>query len=78
MKATFFSFVAAATLFATTAAAAVPVDHERALRCSPANGLGWNKPSAHVNVNKRLSKLVGEPNTAMIAVRLSLPATTRY
>lgn len=32
MKAAFFSFVAAAALFATTAASAAPVDHERDLR----------------------------------------------
>lgn len=32
MKASFFSFVAAAALFATTAASAAPVDHDRDLR----------------------------------------------
>jgi len=32
MKASFFSFVAAAALFATTAASAAPFDHDRDLR----------------------------------------------
>ena len=32
MKASFFSFVAAAALFATTAASATPADHDRDLR----------------------------------------------
>lgn len=32
MKASFFSFVAAAALFATTVASAAPVDHDRDLR----------------------------------------------
>ena len=32
MKASFFSFVAAAALFATTAASAAPVDYDRDLR----------------------------------------------
>jgi len=32
MKASFFSFVAAAALFATTAVSASPVDHDRDLR----------------------------------------------
>lgn len=32
MKASFFSFVVAATLFATTAASAAPFDHDRDLR----------------------------------------------
>jgi hypothetical protein len=61
MKAVFFSFVVAATLFATTAAAR-PFQLTMSapyVACRPANGLGWNKLSAHVNANKRLSKLVG-------------------